>query len=68
MKAKELRELSTSDLIKKEKDFKKELFDLKYQRKIGRVEKPSKFKLLKRDIARILMTLNEREKDGNASK
>ena len=67
MKAKEIRQLSTGELVQKEKALKKELFDLRFQRKIGRVEKPSKFKLIKKDIARILMTLNEREKDGNAS-
>ena len=67
-KTKELRGLSSDDLILKEKSLKKELFDLKYQRKIGRVEKPSRFKLIKKDIARILTILNEREKDGNKSK
>ena len=68
MKAEEIRQLSEEELIQKEKGLKKELFDLKYHRKIGRVEKPSKFKLIKRDIARILTILNEREKDGNKSK
>jgi len=65
MKAKDLRAQSTEDLILKEKSLKKDLFDLKYQRKIGRVERPSQFKTIKRDIARILTILNEREKDGN---
>ncbi len=68
MKAKEIKQLSSDDLGQKEKNLKKELFDMKYHRKLGRVEKPSKFKSIKRDIARILTILNEREKDGNASK
>ena len=68
MKAEEIKQLGTDDLIQKEKGLKKDLFDLKYQRKLGRVEKPAKFKSIKRDIARILTILNEREKDGNASK
>ncbi|HPB67478.1 MAG TPA: 50S ribosomal protein L29 [Candidatus Omnitrophota bacterium] len=65
MKAKDLRNLSQEDLGQKEKAFKKDLFDLRYQRKIGRVERPSMFKLIKRDIARIQTILNERKTDGN---
>lgn len=61
MKLKELRELSSQDLLEKEKSFKKELFELNYQRKIGQVEKPSNFRALKRNIARILTILKERE-------
>ena len=68
MKVKDFKAMSSDDLLVKEKSFKKDLFDLKYQRKIGRVEKPSRFKLIKKDIARILTILNEREKDGNKSK
>lgn len=67
MKAEEIRQLSTEELIQKEKGLKKDLFDLKYQRKLGRVERPSRFKSIKREIARILTILNEREKDGNKS-
>ncbi|MFP4472304.1 MAG: 50S ribosomal protein L29 [Candidatus Omnitrophota bacterium] len=62
MKMQELTALSTDDLIQKEKGLKKELFDLNYQRKIGRVEKPALFKKLRKDIARILTILNERAK------
>jgi large subunit ribosomal protein L29 len=67
MKIKEFRELGLEDLSNKEKVLKKELFELKYQRKIGRVEKPSRFKLIRRDIAKILTVINEREKDGSKS-
>lgn len=71
MKLKELRELSSADLIAKEKSFKKDLFDLNYQRKLGQVEKPSDFRVLKRNIARILTILKERdinERDQSAGK
>ena len=61
MKIKELRELSAEELVVKEKGFKKELFELNYQRKMGGVEKPSRFRLLKRSIARVLTILNERK-------
>ena len=68
MKAEDIRQLGADDLIQKERDLKKELFELRYQRKVGRVEKPARFKAIKQDIARILTILNERENDGNARK
>ena len=61
MKIKELKELNPDELIQKEKAFKKELFELNYQRKMGSVEKNSRFRLLRRDIARILTIIRERE-------
>lgn len=61
MKTKELRQLTSEDLIQKEKGFKKELFELNAQRKLGRVEKPSRFSYCKKDIARIMTILKERE-------
>ncbi len=64
MKSKELRDLNTADLLQKEKSLKKELFDMRYQRKVGRVEKPARFKAIRKDIARILTVLNERKNDG----
>jgi len=66
MKAQDIRQLATADLIQKQNDLKKDLFDMRYQRKIGRVEKPARFKTIKQDIARILTVLKERENDGNA--
>ena len=68
MKVKDIRAMSLDDLGLKEKALKKELFDLRYQRKLGRVERPSMFKAIKKDIARILTVRNERENDGNTSK
>lgn len=61
MKANKFRELSSEELVQKEKSFKKELFDLNFQRRVGNVEKPNRFRMLKRDIARIFTILRERE-------
>ncbi len=63
MKAKELRDLNNEELLQKEKEFKKELFGLNYQRKLGSVEKPSRFKDLKKSIARIMTIIKEREQE-----
>lgn len=71
MKPKAFREMSSEDLVAKEKSLKKDLFDLNYQRKLGAVEKPSSFRLLRRDIARILTILKERkinDRNKNANK
>jgi large subunit ribosomal protein L29 len=61
MEAKKFRDMSSEELVQKEKAFKKELFDLNHQRKIGAVEKPSRFSALRKDIARIHTILKERE-------
>jgi len=64
MKIQELRQLATEDLKQKEMALKKELYDLNYQRRLGQVEKPSRFRLIRRDIARILTVIKERETHG----
>ena len=60
MKIKELSNLTEDELITKEKQLKKDLFDMESHRQMGRVEKPASFRNLRRDIARILTLLNER--------
>ena len=64
MKLKDLKALSAEELIQKEKVFKKELFELNFQRRTGRVDKPGRFKVVKRSIARILTILKERESEN----
>ena len=64
MKLKELKGLGQEELLRKEKDLKKELFDLQFQRKMGRVEKPARFRMIRREIARILTLLREKENHG----
>lgn len=61
MKSKEFQNLSIEDLTQKEKNLKKELFQLQFHRKVGTVEKPARFKSIKRDIARILTVIRERD-------
>jgi large subunit ribosomal protein L29 len=53
MKAKELRELSKEDLHKKEQDIREDLFKLKFQHGIRRLENPARLADLRRNIARI---------------
>lgn len=67
MKIKELRDLQNEDLIQKEKALKKEIFELNYQRKYSRVEKPGRFRNIRREIARIKTILTERKDNGSAT-
>ena len=67
MKIKELRALGIEELQDKEKSLKKELFDLYFQRRMGSVQKPGRFKVLRRDIAKIMTLLTERANDGSKS-
>lgn len=61
MKPLELRNLSREELQEKEKGLYIELAKLNTQRYTGSVEKPHKFALVKRDIARIRTILNEKK-------
>lgn len=61
MKPQELRDLSKEDLLEKEKGLYAELAKLNTQRYTGNVEKPHKFALVKKDIARIRTILNEKK-------
>jgi large subunit ribosomal protein L29 len=59
MKIKELSNLTEDELVVKEKQLKKDLFDMESHRQMGRVEKPASFRNLRRDIARILTVLSQ---------
>ena len=65
MKAKELRELTTEELLKKEEELKAELYNLRFASATGNLEKPSKIKEDRKTIARIKQVLTEREKENN---
>lgn len=52
--AKDFKDLTAEELSLKEKEFRKELFNLRFQAVSGHVENPSRIKLIKRDIARVL--------------
>lgn len=61
MKIEELRSLSREELLRKKEELKAELYKLNLQRYGARVEKPHRFSLLRKDIARIHTILNAKE-------
>lgn len=66
MKAKEIRELSESELELKLKNLKQELFNLRFQHATNQLENPMRIAAVKKDIARIKTIIRERELKGNA--
>lgn len=61
LKPSELRNLTKEELLAKLNSLKGELYNLRYESASGRVEKPHKVKQTRRDIARILTILREKE-------
>ena len=56
---KELRGLSQEELAKRERDLKKELFDLRFQAATGQLEQTARLKEVKKQIARIKTVQSE---------
>lgn len=61
---KELRTLSDDELKAKITESKKELFDLRLKQSTGSLEKPSKIRELRKNVARMKTILAERENGG----
>ena len=61
MKVKEIRELSTEEINKKIVSCKEELFNLRFQQATGTLEKPSRIRDLRHEVARMKTVLRERE-------
>ncbi len=60
-KMEELRKLSTEDLNKKIKENKEELFNLRLGQATGNLEKPSRLRDLRREVAKMKTIIRERE-------
>ena len=59
MKVKEIRELTTAEMLDKEKQLKEELFNLRFQLATGQLENTARIKELRQSIARIKTVLRE---------
>ena len=54
MKMTDIKSLVADELVQKEKDLREELFNLKFQHAIGKLENTSRLRVLKKDVARII--------------
>ena len=59
MKVKDLRNLSNEELLTKKGEIKKELFNLRCQIVLGKMENLARVRTIKRDVARIETLLKE---------
>ena len=60
MKATEIRAMTKEELEVKLADLKKELFNLRFQHAINQLENPHRIEDVKRDIARVMTILHEK--------
>ncbi|CAM4184149.1 50S ribosomal protein L29 [Lacicoccus alkaliphilus] len=61
MKAKEIRDLTTSEIEENVKELKEELFNLRFQLATGQLENTARIKEVRKTIARLKTTVRERE-------
>ena len=60
MKAYDIRKMSSEELENKLKELKNELFNLRFQNAINQLENPHRIGEVKKDIARVMTVLNEK--------
>ncbi len=60
MKIKEIKELSTEELSKRKTDLRKESFNLRLQQVSGNIEKPSRLRDIRREVARLETVASQR--------
>ena len=65
MKTKDIREMSLDELVQKRRDLKQETFNMRLQQQSGQLEKPSRLREIRRDVARVETVLNERQPASN---
>lgn len=53
MKMSEINELTLEELEQKEAELRESLFNLRTQKQLGKIEKPTQLQLLRRDLARV---------------
>ena len=61
MKIKEIKELSSDELAKRKTDLRQESFNLRLQQVSGQMEKPSRLRDIRREVARIETVLSQRK-------
>ena len=61
MKAEALREMTSAELSRTEKELKEELFNLRFQLATGQLENPMRLREVRKDIARTKTVIREME-------
>ncbi len=67
MNAEELRELTDEELIERLRELKAERFNLRFQLATNQLDNTARIREVKREIARILTVMRERELEGGGA-
>ncbi len=62
MKSSDLRVMTIDELVQKENDLRKELFNLRFQQATGEIENPMRIRAVRKDIVRVLAIRSEKLK------
>ncbi|MCH3904793.1 MAG: 50S ribosomal protein L29 [Lactobacillus sp.] len=65
MKAKDIRALTTDQMLAKEAQYKEELFNLRFQQATGQLENTARLSQVRKNIARIKTILTENAQKQN---
>jgi len=60
MKAREIKELTAEELLKRERELKEEIFNLRFQHSTGQLDNTARLKQIKKDIARVETVLRQK--------
>lgn len=67
MKAMNLRDLTLDELNEKHRQYKEELFNLRFQNAIGQLQNTSRIRAVRKTIARVLTVVREKQMAGEQS-
>ncbi|PYS97380.1 MAG: 50S ribosomal protein L29 [Acidobacteria bacterium] len=66
VKARQLREKSVEELRTQEETLREQIFKLRFQKATGQSENPQRVSLVRKELARVLTVLREKEAGGGA--
>ena len=64
MRASELGELTIDELVQREAELKRKLFNLRFQRASGELDNTAELKKTRRDIARVMTVIGQRSQEA----
>lgn len=64
MKMSEIKDLTMTELTAKSRDLRQEMFNLRLQQASSQLEKPSRLRLLRKDVARIETQISQLRKQA----
>ncbi|MDD2207407.1 MAG: 50S ribosomal protein L29 [Aminobacterium sp.] len=67
MDAKSLRDLTLEELQEKHRQYKEELFNLRFQNAIGQLQNTSRINVVKKTIAKVLTVVREKQQAESAA-